>query len=72
MWQSESDQQKVRSIQENEYKKEKFWKLSTVASNSAGREWDIVFTTENDAWAFFLKSVKTEGMESMVGMPTRK
>jgi len=48
-----------------------YWKMTVVADNATGRRWHQAFPSDREAWDTFMKAVKTEGMDSLVGPALR-
>lgn len=43
------------------------WQLITQSGSARDRKWSRQFRTDEEAWLFFLKTLETDGMQSLVG-----
>lgn len=45
------------------------WQLITRSGTTADRKWSRAFHTDEEAWQFFLRTIETEGVSSVMGEP---
>ena len=47
------------------------WMLEAIADQAPGRSWTETFKTDLDAWNAFMKTIERDGIEAIVGFPSK-
>ena len=47
------------------------WTLEAIADQAPGRSWTETFKTDLDAWDAFMKTIERDGIEAIVGFPSK-